>query len=233
MKRSILIFAFSSVLLVSCQTMNSDEPTADRTSYKAHGTEPFWGLTLNNGVMTFSDPDGGDVRVADYQARPSFNGWRYTSNKITADATFVECSDGMSDWTYKDSVTVKVGEKQYKGCGGGIIAPDTLERTVWRVVSINGPEIPAEQGALVAFGDGRMSGSVGCNRLGADYKFRERTVSFGPVMSTKMACADPIGKLEYAFVTVLGALAATDFPGDGTMVLTGKDGGKIVLMQSI
>jgi heat shock protein HslJ len=139
----------------------------------------------------------------------------------------------MSDRTYKDSVTVMVGDRAFKGCGGGIVPPKTLERTAWRVSSINGVEIPSEQGAMVTFGDGRMSGSVGCNRLGADYKFADGKLSFGPVMSTKMACPDPVGKQEHDFVSILEALASTAFRGDGAMVLTAKNGGQIVLMQSI
>jgi heat shock protein HslJ len=234
MKKNTLIFAATSALLVSCQTIPQDSQTSDRTSYKALGTEPFWSLTLADGVMTFSDAGNEhEVRVTDYESRPSFNGWRYVSKNMAADVTYSECSDGMSEWVYKDTVTVKVDEREYKGCGGGIVPPDTLERTAWRVSSINGMEIPAEQGALISFGDGRMSGSVGCNRLGADYKFSNRAVSFGPVMSTKMACPDPVGKQEYAFVSILNAPASTVFPGDGTMVLTGKDGGKAILMQSI
>jgi heat shock protein HslJ len=234
MKKIILTMATASLLLSACQTVPEAGNTSDRTSYKALGTEPFWSLTLADGVMTFTDAGNEEeVRVTDYQARPSFNGWRYVSAKITADVTFSRCSDGMSERIYKDTVTVKVGEREYKGCGGGIVPPDTLERTAWRVSSINGAQIPTDQGALVAFGDGRMSGSVGCNRLGADYKFANSALSFGAVMSTKMACPDPVGKQEYALVSILNSLASTVFPGDGTMVLTGKDGGQAILMQSI
>jgi heat shock protein HslJ len=235
MKTACMTIAIASALLTSCKTVpDADAPDASaRTTYKAAGTEPFWSLKINDGAMVFERAGEKAVTADGFVARPSFNGWRYVSKTITADVTFSACSDGMSDWIYKDTVTVMVGDQEYKGCGGGIVPPESLERTAWRVVSINGAEIPADRGALVAFGDGRMSGTVGCNRLGAAYAFADRNVSFGPVMSTKMACADPVGKQEYTFVTVLGALASTEFPGDGSMVLTGKDGGKIVLMQSI
>lgn len=215
-------------LLVACQT-TAQTPNADRTSYNAHGTEPFWGLTLKDGVMTFSSPDAADVRVTDYQARPSFNGWRYTSAKLTADVTFSSCSDGMSDLTYKDTVTVMVGKREYKGCGGTIIEPESLEGTNWRVTHVNGVQIPLEHKANIAFENGRMSGSVGCNRLGADYQYKNHSVSFGPVMSTRMACPDPIGRLETIFVKVLGEYVETGFYDDGRMVLTGQGGNAAVL----
>ncbi len=183
--------------------------------------------------MTFSRPDSADVRVTDFEARPSINGWRYVSEKITADVSFAECNDGMSELTYKDQVGVKVGGVEYLGCGGVVVLPKSFEGSSWQVVSIDGAQIAPERLAAIAFVDGRMSGSVGCNRISASYSYKDRKLDFGPVMSTKMACPDPVGKQEYAFVTLLEALDSTAFPGDGTMVLTGKNGTKAVLRQAV
>lgn len=233
MKKIILIGA-ASLTLASCQTIpDAPVPSGDLVPYKALGTEPFWSLKINKEGMVFEHDGVRRVSAKDVQARPSFNGWRYTSPKISADVTFTPCSDGMSEWTYMDTVTVMVDKKEYRGCGGGIVPPETLEGTAWQVRSITGVSIPGEREAMVNFADGRMSGSVGCNRLGAEYTFADRKLGFGPVMSTKMACPDPVGKQEYAFTAVLGALTSTTFPGDGSMVLTGKDGRTVVLMQSI
>ena len=139
----------------------------------------------------------------------------------------------MSDRTYKDTVTVMVGKETYKGCGGGVLPPASLERTVWRIASINGAEILASQGASVSFGDGRMSGTVGCNRLGSDYTYTNGKLDFGPVMSTRMACQEPLTSQEYALVSLLGALPVTSFTDNGALVLTGKGGGVVILEQSI
>lgn len=229
MKTNLLILA-SATAVAGCQTIPASED--HQPAYEAHGTEPFWGLTIAEGTMTFSHAGSPDVFVKTYDARPSFNGWRYTSKKIDADVTFTECSDGMSDFTYKDTVTVKVNRLEYKGCGGGILPPKNMEGTDWMVLSIAGQGLNSDRQAMFAFADGRMSGSIGCNKMSASYKFVNGQLSFGPVMSTKMGCPDPIGPQEAAFSRILGAMVSTEFTPDGSMVLTVKDDDRIVLKRS-
>ncbi|MBL0924723.1 MAG: hypothetical protein IBJ12_09710 [Sphingomonadaceae bacterium] len=120
MHRLALLIA-PALALTACQTVPEADP-AGPAPYKAAGTEPFWGLSIETSGMTFSRAGERDVRVSGHEARPSFNGWRYVSDRIIADITFVQCSDGMSDNVYKDSVTVIVDGKTYKGCGGGVVA---------------------------------------------------------------------------------------------------------------
>ena len=225
---------FATLALASCQTIPAKDPAAaPDTRYRASGTEPFWSLAIDGKRMVFNLMGERHVFGAGTVSRPSINGWRHISKNITADVTFAPCSDGMSDRTYKDTVTVMVGKENYKGCGGGVLPPASLERTVWRIASINGAEIPASQGALVSFGDGRMSGTVGCNRLGSDYNYSGGKLGFGPVMSTRMGCQEPLASQEYAFVSILGSTPATIFTNNGMIVLTGKDGATVTLEQSI
>jgi heat shock protein HslJ len=115
---NIVAVALPALLLASCQALPDD---TGRAPYKALGTEPFWGLTIENKSLTFTRAGEADIRVGSYEARPSFNGWRYVSRRITADVTFTRCSDGMSDNVYKDTVTVQVDGTEYKGCGGGVV----------------------------------------------------------------------------------------------------------------
>jgi heat shock protein HslJ len=121
----IAILCVSTLALAACQIIPDAQTSGafGQASYKAVGTEPFWGLAIENGVMTFQRADEPNVSVSSYEARPSFNGWRYVSDRITTDVTFVQCSDGMSDNVYKDTVTVMVDNVQYMGCGGGVISP--------------------------------------------------------------------------------------------------------------
>ena len=220
--------------LASCQTIPTKSPEAEPdTRYRASGTEPFWSLAIDVKRMVFTLAGEHHVFGAGTVSRPSFNGWRHVSKTMTADVTFTPCSDGMSDRTYKDTVTVMVGKETYNGCGGGVLPPASLERTVWRIASINGTQIPVSQGALVSFGDGRMSGTVGCNRLGSDYTFAGGKLGFGPVMSTRMACQEPLTSQEFAFVSMLGTSPMTSFNDNGALVLTGKNGTVVILEQSI
>lgn len=73
--------------------------------------------------MSFEAPDGPNMTATSYEARPSFNGWRYVSGKMTVDITFAPCSDGMSDRRYHDTVIVFVAGQEYRGCGGAFTGP--------------------------------------------------------------------------------------------------------------
>ena len=234
MKHRYFAVSAAALSLSACATLPEAPPVeAAPTTYQALGTEPFWSLAIEGKRMVFTLPGEHHVFGASAVSSPSLDGWRHISKTITADVTFTPCSDGMSDRTYKDTVTVMVGKKTYKGCGGGVLPPASLERTDWRITSINGAQVPASQGALVSFGDGRMSGTVGCNRLGSGYTYAAGKLDFGPVMSTRMACQEPLTSQEFAFVSLLGASPATSFTNNGSLVLTGKDGAVVVLEQSI
>ena len=233
MKKKIIGLIAITMMLMACQTTPDAKPAASTENYRAIGTEPFWSLTLNGKFMLFSRAGERDISGDNTVSRPSFNGWRHDSDTITANVTFLPCNNGMSEQTYKDTVTVMIGKETYRGCGGGILPPASLERTAWRVTAINGAKISDTQGAMVAFGDGRMSGTIGCNRLGSQYTYVEGKLGFGPVMSTRMGCQEPLASQEFVFVTLLGSAFTTSFTNTGALVLAGKDGAEVILEQSI
>lgn len=236
MKHRLLIVIAAALSLPACATL-PEEPYVYLSApsiYKARGTEPFWILEINDDRMLFGSIDyEKDLVEYGVVSGPSANGWRQTSKTITSYRTPGPCNDGMSDRTYKETVTVMVGKETYKGCGGGVLPPASLERTIWRIAFINNTEIPASQGALVSFGDGRMSGTVGCNRLGSDYTYADGELGFGPVMSTRMGCQEPLASQEFAFVSLLGATPTTSFYDRGALVLSGEDGATVRLEPSI
>ncbi|MGY4395984.1 putative membrane protein [Sphingomonas sp. UYAg733] len=94
--------------------------------YRAVGTEPGWTLTIDRGLIRYVG-DYGRTKVTTRApvARPSFNGLRYVTRRITVDVTRVRCGDGMSDRVFPDKVTVKVGRKTVSGCGGDPIMAST------------------------------------------------------------------------------------------------------------
>jgi heat shock protein HslJ len=199
--------------------------------YSALGTEPFWSLKIENGTMAFDHGDDVSAKANSYTTQRRPNGWRYVSDEMTVDVTFEECSDGMSEFNYKDSVTVAVRDLTYKGCGGGILPPTDFERTSWRVTSINGVAIGLDRRAFFEFANGKISGTIGCNRMSGSFTYKNKRLAFGPVASTRMGCPDPVAAQETAFAKVLGSVSSMEFPGDGSMVLTGNDGSKVVLDQ--
>jgi heat shock protein HslJ len=68
--------------------------------------------------------------------------------------------------------------------------------------------------------NGRAAGFAGCNRYGAEYTVAGDSLTFGPAISTKMACADG-DQLERSFLAVLPEVRRYEL-SDSTLVLSGS-----------
>src|SRR5688500_7686338 len=67
--------------------------------------------------------------------------------------------------------------------------------------------------------DGELTGNVGCNSFGGDYEVNGNQIIFGSIMSTLMACEDPIGAQESAVLKTFTDTATYDLKGD-TLTIT-------------
>ncbi len=86
-------------------------------NYRAIGTEPFWDLEIGRDLV-FTDR-GNNVSVTQPTPRP-INGTAgeiYRTQRLEVNIVHSQCSDGMSDRTYPDTVQVHVDGRQYRGCG--------------------------------------------------------------------------------------------------------------------
>jgi putative lipoprotein len=70
--------------------------------------------------------------------------------------------------------------------------------------------------------DGTLSGNGGCNGLGGDYKVKGDQITFGPIMSTLMACDEPRMSQEDAVHQVLMDTVSYEIDGN-TLTITNKD----------
>jgi copper homeostasis protein (lipoprotein) len=61
---------------------------------------------------------------------------------------------------------------------------------------------PARQPNLTLAADGRVAGFTGCNRMAGSYQVSGRSIAFGQLASTKMACIDGV-EHETAFAEAL------------------------------
>ena len=88
-------------------------------SYRALGQEPGWNLTIGNGRLDYVG-DYGETRItaARPDPRPSFNGRRYETPRLTVDITYSRCNDAMSGQGYEHQVMVIVEGNAVRGCGG-------------------------------------------------------------------------------------------------------------------
>jgi heat shock protein HslJ len=100
------------LLLAGCATVADEAET-----YRALGTEPFWSITVANGRMTYDSPEGGfSVRAPRGQELGDGRIWE--TRRITLQASNQECSDGMSDTVYPQTVRAVVDGRELRGCGG-------------------------------------------------------------------------------------------------------------------
>ena len=95
-------------------------PTGE-TTYRAIGTEPFWDLEIGRELI-FTDR-GNNVSVSDPTPAPinGVAGETYRTQRLEVNIVHRQCSDGMSDRSYPDTVDVRVdGRQRYRGCGAPI-----------------------------------------------------------------------------------------------------------------
>jgi heat shock protein HslJ len=200
--------------------------------YMALGTEPGWTLEITASRLNY-DGDYGETKimVPNPGAKPSFNGERYVTGRLTVDITHAECSDGMSDRRYRDTVAVTADGKTVKGCGGKILPPTELAGTNWSFVSIGGVNVTADRPTSLQFDGNRLSGSAGCNRFSGTYSVDRGTLKAGPLMATEMAC--PGMELEQDFFKLMATPVSLTFADDGTLILTGSEGRTAALKRVI
>lgn len=141
-----------------------------------------------------------------------------------------ECSDGMSDRRFADTVRVTADGRALSGCGGDILPPEALAGTNWAIVEIGGEAVSGELYHLSFTGD-QVSGQAGCNRFTGGYRQADGTLTVGGLAMTRMACVSPDGAAggdpmahERRFGEILGVPVRISFPDGDTLVLTGANG---------
>lgn len=105
-----------------------------------------------------------------------------------------------------------------------------LSGSYWKLVELGGaPAVSgtdSERAAHIRFhaDSGRVYGSGGCNRIAGPYTVAGDSLSFGPMISTKMACADDqASRQEVAFLSALENTRRYRISGD-SLTLLGADG---------
>ena len=82
----------------------------------------------------------------------------------------------------------------------------------------------------IEFKDGKLNGNVGCNSFGGDYKVNSDQLTFGPIVSTMMACLNQSGDQEMATLAVLQNTAKFTASGN-TMTISSADGKSAIVLE--
>lgn len=199
----------------------------DQAIYHAVGTEPGWSLAIDPRRMRYTGDYGEThVTVRTPESRPSFNGHRYLTHRLTVDITHAPCSDGMSDRRYPDTVTVTADGKTVHGCGWSAERGRhvSLAGTSWTITSVDGRRTTAQRKAEVRFTDDRIEGNAGCNSFGGSYTLKGDRLTVGRVISTKMACIGPGMKQERAVFAILAQPMTVSWRNDGAVTLNSEAG---------
>ena len=93
------------------------DPTLER--YEARGNEPGWQLLINKNRIDYVGNYGEKkISVARPDPRPTFNGRRYETQRLTVDVTYVRCNDDMNGRGFEHQVSVTAEGRTFRGCGG-------------------------------------------------------------------------------------------------------------------
>ncbi len=200
--------------------------------YRALGTEPFWDLTIDERQMIFTDR-GNNLQVAQPTPRVivGIAGEIYQTPRLGVNIVHRQCSDGMSDRVYPDTVQVDVDGRRFNGCGGGAVAPASLAGTNWRVASVNGRTTPAVGEYYMQFEQARVGARFGCNSMGGNYVQTGNALRVSDLSQTLMGCPEPAASFERDGSAILNQPATMSWSGGDRLTLSNA-AGRIELTRS-
>jgi heat shock protein HslJ len=118
------------------------------------------------------------------------------------------------------------------GCAASKPAPQPSVIGLWSAQEMAGAPLVADSRiTLSLYGDGKAVGRAGCNNYSGTYKRTGDVISFGPVISTKMACPPEIMTQEQSYLDILSASPRYERRPDGALVLTAEGGAQIVFAR--
>ena len=231
--RNVTLLALTLPVLAACQTMSpSDEPTTADQVYIARGNEPGWILRIYSKTIDYQGDYGETkINIPAPEGRPSFNGMRYVTDRLTVDVTYASCTDDMSGKRFADTVTVMADGKQVKGCGGRALPPESLNDTTWTITMIDQFPVLEAIPTEVRFADGRVSGNAGCNRFNGTYDVASNALTFGPMASTRMMCSEKQMAQEAKFLALLSSTLTKRYSVEGNLILADDKGNRATLRQ--
>jgi copper homeostasis protein (lipoprotein) len=109
-------------------------------------------------------------------------------------------------------------------CGG--VQPATLEDTTWALLELNGKTITVkvnDKAPFLELNSKKASayGFGGCNRFFGSYETSGRSVSFGAMGATRMACPEGMDQEQELF-TALGSITRYEVHGSKLMLFADK-----------
>jgi heat shock protein HslJ len=98
-------------------------------------------------------------------------------------------------------------------------APPQLAGVDWKVTSFNNNRhavvgVTGDSKLTMTFKDGQVAGSAGCNNFHGSYKAEGGQIQFGPLATTRRACAEPLMTQEKEFLAALASAVTWKIDGN-------------------
>lgn len=102
-----------------------------------------------------------------------------------------------------------------------------LNSSRWNVVELNGHAPVARSSLTIGLEDGNVGGGSGCNTYGGRYDVEGSSIVISDLVSTLMACSDPLNAQEGEFLRALSEAATYEITG-GRLIF--KDGSGLTIL---
>jgi heat shock protein HslJ len=109
-----------------------------------------------------------------------------------------------------------------------VFAAPKLEGTRWRLVEVNGAEVPTlangkQPSLMLDAAQKKATGYAGCNNFFAAYALDGSSLSFGPVGATRRACQGPETAVETAFLKAMSGTRGWNIRAGELFLLAGGE----------
>ncbi|RTL87839.1 MAG: META domain-containing protein [Hyphomicrobiales bacterium] len=101
----------------------------------------------------------------------------------------------------------------------------------WRILTVAGVDgLDAGKSRAEFAGNGRFASTVGCNRIAGAPSTSGGRLSFGPMMTTRMACPPPLDRVEQNYLAALQAARGYRLDGERLLFLD-ENGETLVALE--
>ncbi|AOE50886.1 META domain-containing protein [Kangiella sediminilitoris] len=200
--------------------------------YRALGNEPGWIAYISQESIKIDTSYGQKtVTTPRPQPQPYKGGYKYhaqtESHVAIIDIRRKLCYDGMSGRPFPNRVVLTLDGKVFEGCGGD--PKSLLTGHEWVVEDLADEGVIDNSRITINFNEeGRVSGSTSCNSYSVAYEMTGENLTFKTPVNTMKACIPALMSQEQKFLTMLSEVNRYDIDGKGALILTTKDGKRII-----
>jgi heat shock protein HslJ len=189
--------------------------TGGRLAISAGCNQMSGAFELNDGVLTAGEMMSTEMACAEpLMAQDTWISGFVTGAKLTLDGPILVLAKADVTLTATDKVVARPA----RPLAGTSWVVDGL------VVNQTASSVPAGVTATLGFANGKVTVDTGCNQGGGPAELGDTAITFGPIVTTKMGCANNAMAVERHVLGVLQGDVAWVIDSDA-LTLTGAGGG--------